>query len=299
MAPHEAGNQITALISVTREDIARAKTFVLSQDIPQTDTLVENWLKEQAIEKTESINTNSPECSDRITAVAKAYSLRIALYQAVWELIGAGELFPSGPSCEWRPSPHYSTSHGSGGIPVPKILCPYPPHIYRPYPISGTSTDPDIFLQGIECGSLHPGIREAIEQSLSCFKRGLYMPATVMMAAAVEAAWIECGIAIAKKLALTKLEAIMGDQYVGISKKIAEVKKTLESNEAKDILKQAGQSLAKVNEAASWTTILRERRNALHWDKAKGFIVEHSDTASLMLGAPIHLETLESLRLAC
>lgn len=41
-------------------------------------------------------------------------------------------------------------------------------------------------MQGIDCASLNSGIREAIERSHDCFRRGPYMPATAMLAAKVE-----------------------------------------------------------------------------------------------------------------
>jgi hypothetical protein len=68
-------------------------------------------------------------------------------------------------------------------------------------------TDPDISSKGWNCASLHDGILEAIEHALLCFQRGFYMPATAMLAAAAEATWTECGVAIAKKLSDTRLDA--------------------------------------------------------------------------------------------
>src|SRR5262249_19740495 len=46
-------------------------------------------------------------------------------------------------------------------------------------------------------------------------------------------------------------------------------------------------------------TTLRDRRNALHWGKAKSFIADHSETATLLMAAPLHLGTLETIRAAC
>jgi hypothetical protein len=80
---------------------------------------------------------------------------------------------------------------------------------------------------------------------------------------------------------------------------VTEIRKVLESGDAKTLLAGAGRPVAKVTDAEVWTTTLRERRNALHWGKAKSFVVEHSDTASLLLGAPIHLGTLEAIRIVC
>jgi hypothetical protein len=125
------------------------------------------------------------------------------------------------------------------------------------------------------------------------------MPATVMMAAAAEATWIECGEALAQKLGHAKLQQVVRNPFDSISKKVAEIRKVLRDPGGAAIVKAAGQSDAQLNELETWTNVLRYRRNALHWGKAKSFVVEHSDTANLLLGAPIHLRTLEAIRAAC
>jgi len=152
---------------------------------------------------------------------------------------------------------------------------------------------------GVDSKTLHGGIREAIEQALLCFRRGLYMPATAMLAAAAEATWTECGAAVAKKLANAKLDATVSDPYASISKKVAEIRKALEAADGKELLKAAGRGGADVVNAEVWTTALRDRRNALHWGKAKSFVADHSETASLLMGAPLHVGTLEAIRAAC
>ena len=125
------------------------------------------------------------------------------------------------------------------------------------------------------------------------------MPATAMLAAAAEATWSECGVAVAKKLSSAKLDAVVSDPYASISKKVAEIQKALQAADGKVLVKSADRSLADVDNVEIWTTSLRERRNALHWDKAKSFIADHAETASLLMGAPLHLGTLEAIRAAC
>lgn len=161
------------------------------------------------------------------------------------------------------------------------------------------SADPDIFLQGVAISSLQDGIREAVALSLTCFSRGLYMPAMAMLAAGIEAAWTECDEAVAKKLSNSKLGGIVSDPFEGIGKKVSETHKALQHGDAKALLKAAGQSISKVDDAVIWTTTLRDRRNALHWGKAKSFIVDHADAANLLMPTPIHLGTLEAIRLQC
>jgi hypothetical protein len=96
----------------------------------------------------------------------------------------------------------------------------------------------------------------------------------------------------------SKLATAVDNQFGGVGGKIVEIRKVLEQN-GKQLLKDAGQGIAQVDEAQVWTTVLRDRRNALHWGKAKSFIADHTNTANLLMAAPIHLGTLEVIRAAC
>ena len=125
------------------------------------------------------------------------------------------------------------------------------------------------------------------------------MPATAMLAAGAEATWTECGIAVAKNLGNSKLDAVVSDPYASISRKVLETRKAVEDPAAKPLLKSADQTFVKVRDAEVWTTVLRDRRNALHWGKAKSFVADHSETAALLMAAPLHIGTLEAIRVKC
>ncbi len=299
MSPDKASEKLQAALAVTREDVARAKSYLLGAAGGRTDELADEWLARQDLVIPRQVETDSPTCEEALVNVARAYSVRLALYQAVCELVAAGELIAADQPTRWTPSLAYRTPHGSGGINTKMIGCSFPGRVERPPLAPDPTTDPDIFLQGIDCKSLHAGIKEAINQALACFRRGLYMPATAMLAAAAEATWTECGMAVATRLGDAKLQGVVGDPYASISKKAVETRKSLETANGKLLLKAAGQSSARITDAEVWTTVLRDRRNALHWTKAKSFVAEHSDTASLLLGAPLHLGSLEAVRLAC
>ena len=298
MNTNEAIQLLGETVNVTREDIARAKAWLVQTKGGTTRQLVEEWLIPQQadVPANATVDLNVDDSTEQIAKYARAFSLRLAFYQAQWELIAAGELFPHDSFDFWTPSLHYSHQSYSGGLDIKDIGCPFPEAVIRPALATKPPADPDIFLRGVDCTSLHDGILEAIKQALLCFRRGLYMPATVMIAAAAEATWIECGIAVAKQLSRTKLDATVNNPYASISKKIAEIQKTLQTPDGKALLKKAGRSLADVDDVEIWTTNLRERRNALHWGKAKSFVADHSETASLMMGAPLHIGTLEAIR---
>lgn len=299
MRQEEASEKIVASVTVTREDVTRAKAFTLQAAESDVATLADQWLQAQRYTSPKDIYLEAAEVADTVALIARSYSLRMALYQAVWELINAGEIFVAGSPSLWKASVTWRTSHGAGGLQLDRINCSYPTRIQKPPLANEPVLDVDIFLQGLNCTSLHEGIREAVEQSLRCFRRGLYLPAIAMLTAGAEAAWHECGTAVATKLANQTLQAIMNDQYASLSKTVAELRKILESPAGKPLLKVASLSAPRIADAALWTTTLRDRRNALHWTKANSFVAQHSDAAALLLGAPIHLGTLEALRKSC
>ena len=111
--------------------------------------------------------------------------------------------------------------------------------------------------------------------------------------------WTECGVAVAKKLGDANLDAVVSDSFSSISKIVTETRKALEQPAGKILVKDAGQHISKVTEAEVWTNALRDRRNALHWGKAKSFVADHSETGTLLMAAPLHLGTLKAIGAAC
>lgn len=303
MSPEEAPKFIRSNLTVLREDIARAKSYLIKHPHGRAENLAASWLKEQGIEQPGQINTDHDE---QIQNIIRAYSLRKAFYQAVFELVASGDIILTEATTKFEPSLGFSQGGGSQfGMRMTMQAQKYDMGFAEPHSFQKISlpddmpSDPDIFLDGISCTSLHPGIREAVEQSLACFRRGLYMPATAMLAAATEATWSECGAAVATNLADARLTNLFSDPYASISKKVADLSNALEQPNGKALVKSAGSSIAKVREAEVWTGVLRDRRNALHWTKAKSFVADHSETATLLIASPIHIGTLEAIRLKC
>lgn len=299
MDSNAAASHVQSRIEVTRELIARAKHWLTTDCSGSTEELVHAWLKEQCLVEIREINLQSPTVEDDLSALAKSYGARLSFYQAIAELIGEGRIIPASLPRRWEPSSTYADRGNRGGLPFRNFGFSYPERI-EPSPFRlDTPVDVDIFLAGVNCSGLHSGIHEAIEQSLLCFRRGLYLPSIAMLAAAAEATWSECAKAVAKNQSNIKLAAKVGDPQVGFGQIVAETAKILESGEAKPLLQAARQSRSQLSEAVVWTTVLRDRRNALHWGKAKSFIADHCDTGVLLMAAPMHLGTLEAIRLAC
>ncbi len=297
--PAEIQKQLKAAVSVRREDVAQAKQFAMRDGYSGTEGFLNRWLEGMKFHQPEWVVFPTPEYHATIAQMARGFSLRMAMYQAVWELIASGEVVPIDTAKEWTPEVGYHIHNGRSSMRLDALKTYFMPEIQRLPQIDGVPGDADIFLHGVDCRTLHPGIREAIDQSLGCFRRGLYMPATAMLAAAAEATWTECGVKVAAKLGNAKLDGVVSDPYASISKKVTETRKALDAPDGRAILKATDRTIADVNNAELWTTALRERRNALHWDKAKSFVADHSETGTLLMAAPQHLGTLEAIRATC
>jgi hypothetical protein len=298
ISPDKAAERIRSQIRICREDIARAKTRILKMANGNVEANATEWLADQQLELPREIDLEQTGVDEKLFTIAQTIGLKQSFFQAAIELSCNGCIVLLGGVSQRDVRINYRTRGYSGGLPHIFTLT-VPDKIVALDTAESFAADVDVFLNGSGCNQMHDGIIEAITSSLDCFRKGLYMPSTVMLAAAAEATWTECGAAVAKNLQDRKLEALFADQYSSISKKVLELRKVLESPNAKPLLKSASQSIAKVLDAEVWTTVLRDRRNALHWGKAKSFIAGHSETAVLLMAAPMHLGILESIRLVC
>src|SRR5437762_1675957 len=82
MTPDEASQNLASAIEVTREEIARAKHFILGNGLGHTDTIAQGWVQTQVGNVPNEVTIDSATVSDALALLAQAYSLRLAFYQA-------------------------------------------------------------------------------------------------------------------------------------------------------------------------------------------------------------------------
>jgi hypothetical protein len=305
ISDEEAARLFHDSAQVHREDIARAKAFVLAQAHREsgTNALASEWVDAQVGRLSQEVRVDSDDAPEKFRLHGQSFGLRLSFLQGVWELISAGQLLPAGETLECRP-PGISlhSPHGAHGLTVTRRTCPYPQQIYLP-PLSkaAATSDVDLLLNGQDCAELHEGVREALRLSVDCLRRDLYLPAIAMLAAAAEAQWVECGRAVASSTQppAQKLRDAIDDPHSGIGKTVAQLcGHLIGKGPGSDIRRAAHVTDAQLLEAQGWTLVLREHRNALHWGKAQSFTKSYAETAALLLAAPIHFGVLEALRRA-
>jgi hypothetical protein len=95
----EAGRQIAELVSVSRDDMAADKTFVMRSTATTSDEVVREWINQCELSeikgKTISLNSFS---EDDLRTCAREISQRLAIFEAIVDLCSSGVLF-----CDDRP----------------------------------------------------------------------------------------------------------------------------------------------------------------------------------------------------
>lgn len=157
----------------------------------------------------------------------------LATFSAVWDLVHAGVLLPSGDAKQWYPRLAWSMMSGGsgsrGGIDFNDICGSYPEHAIRPIwrHDNGVLADGDFYLSALAATSLHPGIVEALKQAVASFRNGLFVPALAMLDAASEGSWFEAGQALATRPPVdpggVKLTAVLQDSSKSMRSKSAAV----------------------------------------------------------------------------
>jgi AmiR/NasT family two-component response regulator len=69
-------------VLVTRELIARAKTWLAANRSGHTEELAQTWLREQNLADRREIDGTSPGIEDELTDLAKCYAARLVVRQS-------------------------------------------------------------------------------------------------------------------------------------------------------------------------------------------------------------------------
>ncbi len=165
---------------------------------------------------------------------------------------------------------------------------------------------PDLFLKQMNIPNLNSEVQDALYDALRCFRAELYTPCLAMLLKATEGAWTELGLSMIASLSPDqqskheKLKEEITSPYTSITKIIKEVVKLYEKQDIFGGLKvKSGISLEKVRDAAEWSNIVRENRNAVHYGFSVDFPNNYEKVATILLGVPTHFRTIYGLIAHC
>lgn len=309
MNESQAKEFVLESMSVSRADIASAKAFLTDRGGQEiTANLIAEWLRSNGIGYPDPVLLRKEDVKEQLRSVARAFSLRIAGYIAVWDLISAGYVYPAGQTEMDTPHVGWTTVlPGSGGSSsgwtFPEIAHPYPTSVFYGSSVKseGPFTDGDLYLNEIGVSDLHPGIEEALREAARAFRHDLYTAAVAMLGAASEGIWSELGSALVCAAPETakskKLERILNDPYYGAAQLINSVTELCTDRaQSGDILKDSQVPVAEFQTAVLWSHSVREARNVLHWGATPAVANTYDKVATLMLTTAQHISTLWRIR---
>src|SRR5436309_963061 len=131
MTNNEAGQRVLSNIKVTREDVARAKAWLVKANDTSTQELADEWLTEQRLIVPKEVDLLHPNCEEELISIARAYSMRLAFYQAVAELVANTELIAAGSPTYWEGNLAGKYGGSKGAIPLKGLRCSFPQLIER------------------------------------------------------------------------------------------------------------------------------------------------------------------------
>lgn len=310
MNPEEAKAYILKHVSVTRQKIAIAQAFVLANFEPDSSKLIGAFLNSVEAEMPREIllhPTRDP--LPALDAAAAAISWKLAACEAIWGLISAAVLFPASSDLRGEIGTLAWTTviPGSGGtssgFSLDEISIRVPVRVAKSRSVDLKSeqplTSPDLYLKEVNLADLHLEIEAALREAVKAFRHGLYLACLAMLGKAMEVAWIELGLGLAKAVEdasasnSEKLRKQMEDPFVGIARKINVVTQAYSDKDAFGaIAKASGVTLQDLRNCVVWADCVRASRNSLHYGAEPSMSNTYEKVAALLIGAVPHIKTI-------
>lgn len=309
MNTHDAHGLLLSSISVTRQQVAIAKAYILSNFQRETSRLIESFLVEVEAETPNEIVVHpSVDTAGQVKNAALGISWTLSICEAIWGLISINALIPCDGNLSFpiRNISYTTVVPGSGGhgggwdlsefrLPIPSRLFLSPSHsCQKSQPLS----DPDLFMRHLEIPDIHRDIEESLREAARCFRNDLYIACLAMLGKASEGAWIELGIKLASvypdgdKRALKLIEEVKSN-YAGVSRKIDKIQHAYnESNIFGQIHIASGVRPSDLRACTIWADVIRESRNSVHYGFEPSMPNSYEKVSALLIGAAPHIRLL-------
>jgi hypothetical protein len=308
MSPDEAKAYIIKHVAVTRQMVTLAKTYVLQHFNRDAAAMLGDFQKSVSAEMPKRVNIH-PSMDPTLTleAAATSISWKLAGCEAIWNLISAGAIFPAETDLAgdieglgWT-----TVVQGSGqssGFSLDELSVRVPRQLVRSR--SATEghqplSDADLYLKEANLSDLHPEIEASLREAVKAFQHELYLACLAMLGKAMETAWVELGLGLAKVSAKTswsgaeKLKQQMEDSFVGIAKKIQLVTHAYADKDIFGVVaKASGVTPQDLRNCVVWADCVRESRNSLHYGAEPSMPNSYEKVAALLIGAVPHIRVI-------
>ncbi|MHA6261507.1 hypothetical protein ACXYMX_16730 [Sporosarcina sp. CAU 1771] len=300
--------RIRKSINVNRHKVIIAKSFLMNYESEVIETLnvLEEFTVSQGFPKPKEIVIHqSVDIDEQVIKTSKYIAYKIAFLESVMELIHSNLLISldtnsSAPDGRigWT-----TVIPGQGGTSsgwnFADLGFPIPNRVRKSR--NNTSTnftlfEPDLFIEHLDIKNADAEIIEALNDSIDCFKQGLYRPSLAMLGKAVEGAWIELGISLYKYVISQGISKDKNEKHINSLKgQISFVKKvelvtnlyTIHHKDWLDFIStETDVKTFELREAQSWTDLVRESRNAIHFG-VKPSVENNYEKNSMMLLASV------------
>jgi hypothetical protein len=266
-------------------------------------------------ELTKFVVHESVDPQPQIKQVCDRFKWQLAFAEGLWNLIYSGQIIANFESVYELPGNQSWTTvvPGSGGhssgwdfhkakYPLPIKIKLAPSVVNRR---SSLLFDADLYLADIDIPDMNEKIREALVQSIDCFKIELYLPALAMLGMAVEGAWIELGSALIDvniehpKLSFEfreKHRENLSSPYSSFLRKMESVFDVYKNQDIyKPITKKSGYGHKSLNQVMSWSNVIRDSRNELHFNTRAASSNTYDKVAALILGVNQNFRIIYSI----
>jgi len=302
-------------VKVTNHHVALAKGFLLnSTDIfIETRQKINEFVQQQGYSKPKQIVIHDTVPIDPQLDQLRGYFIfSIAFCEAILSLVNNGYFMSKSSygeildaNVEWTTVVPGSGGHSSGSD-FEQFKFMVPTQLVRSFSKREDTFpfgDPDVFVLKLGIPNAHSEVIEALKDTIQCFKRDLFHPSILMLSKALEGAWIELGISLSKAVSSKKgeipteefIEKLKGqDSFVW---KVREVVKLYEKQDWFKHIKIASNiDLNMLREIQSWTDIVRDSRNAIHFGFESSSPNTYEKASVLLLNAVKNFREMYKLK---
>lgn len=307
--------EITKNIIVTRQEIALATAFLLNlkrTDEYESNALIARFATERGHTKPGQVLIHPSVDIDSVIAQVAAYIVAtIACAEAIWLLIHDGVLLYRNSVTDTDMHIGWTTvvSGGSGQtggwslddfrIQVPIKLSFTPSHRQT---ANEALTNPSLLVLLSKIHGADTEVVDAVQDSITCFRRNLFRATVVLLGKAMEGAWIELGVALANSVPggtsfnKTKFLEQMADDSSTI-KKANEILRLYKNKEyIGNVMDKFGIPVSEIENILVWSEVLRDARNAIHFGVRPTIPNTYEKAAVLLLAGADHLSKMYQIK---